>query len=77
MLQVNIWEELGRIREVLALDSYARQMAQVQSKMSKSDWDKLPADKLQDRIDREKYVAEELDKARNDMRKYCYPEEHL
>tara|TARA_R100001198_G_scaffold78894_1_gene51078 strand:+ start:161 stop:394 length:234 start_codon:yes stop_codon:yes gene_type:complete len=77
MLKYNIYEELVRIREVLALDSYARQMAQVQKRMSKAKWDNLPADKLQDRIDRELFVAEELDKIRNDMRKICYPEEHI
>ena len=77
MLKYNIYEELVRIREVLALDSYARQLAQAQSRISRKDWDKLSADKLNDRITREMALAEELDKVRNDMRKYCYPEEHL
>jgi hypothetical protein len=77
LLKYNIYEELVRIREVLALDSYARQMAQVQSRMSKLDWDKIPVDQLNDRIDRERFVSEELDKVRNDMRKICYPEEHI
>ena len=77
MLKYNIYEELVRIREVLALDSYARQLAQVQSRMDRRDWNNLPTDKLNDRINREMAVAEELDKVRTDMRKYCYPEEHI
>jgi len=77
MLQVNIWEELVRIREVLALDSYARQLSEIQEKMSKADINLLSPDRLQDRIERDNALAVELDKVRNDMRKYCYPEEHL
>ena len=77
MLQVNIWEELVRIREVLALDSYARQLSEIRGKMDRQDINLLPPDKLADRIERDKILAEELDKVRNDMRKYCYPEEHL
>ena len=77
MLQVNIWEELVRIREVLALDSYARQLSEIRGKMDKQDINLLPPDRLADRIERDKILAEELDKVRNDMRKYCYPEEHL
>ena len=77
MLQVNIWEELVRIREVLALDSYARQLSEIRGKMDRQDINLLPPDRLADRIERDKILAEELDKVRNDMRKYCYPEEHL
>ena len=77
MLQVNIWEELVRIREVLALDSYARQLAEIKANMDKLDINLLSPDRLADRIDRDNALAEELDKVRNDMRKYCYPEEHL
>ena len=77
MLQVNIWDELVRIREVLALDSYARQLSEIRGKMDRQDINLLPPDRLADRIERHKILAEELDKVRNDMRKYCYPEEHL
>ena len=77
MLQVNIWEELVRIREVLALDSYARQLSEIRGKMDRQDFNLLPPDRLADRIERDKILAEELDKVRNDMRKHCYPEEHL
>ena len=77
MLQVNIWEELVRIREVLALDSYARQLSEIRGKMDRQDINLLPPDRLADRIERDKILAEELDRVRNDMRKYCYPEEHL
>tara|TARA_R100000963_G_scaffold21255_1_gene14889 strand:- start:786 stop:1019 length:234 start_codon:yes stop_codon:yes gene_type:complete len=77
MLQVNIWEELVRIREVMALDSYARQLMEIRKKMDKVDINLLPPDRLEDRIERDNVLAEELDKVRNDMRKYCYPEEHL
>ena len=77
MLQVNIWEELVRIREVLALDSYARQLSEIRGKMDRQDINLLPPDRLADRIERDKILAEELDRERNDMRKYCYPEEHL
>ena len=77
MLQVNIWKELVRIREVLALDSYARQLSEIRGKMDRQDINLLPPDRLADRIERDKILAEELDKVRNDMRKYCYPEEHL
>ena len=77
MLQVNIWEELVRIREVLALDSYARQLAEIKVKMDKTDINLLSPDRLQDRIERDTALCEELDKVRNDMRKYSYPEEHL
>ena len=77
MLQVNIWEELVRIREVLALDSYARQLSEIRAKMDKQDINLLPPDRLADRVERDRILAEELDKVRNDMRKYCYPEEHL
>ena len=77
MLQVNIREELVRIREVLALDSYARQLSEIRGKMDRQDINLLSPDRLADRIERDKILAEELDKVRNDMRKYCYPEEHL
>ena len=77
MLQVNIWEELVRIREVLALDSYARQLSEIRAKMDKQDINLLPPDRLADRVERDRILAEELDKVRMDMRKYCYPEEHL
>ena len=70
MLQVNIWEELVRIREVLALDSYARQLSEIRGKMDRQDINLLPPDRLADRIERDKILAEELDKVRNDMRKY-------
>jgi len=77
MYQSNIYEELVRIREVLSLDSYARQLAEIKAKMDKTDINLLSPDRLADRIDRDNALAEELDKVRNDMRKYCYPEEHL
>ena len=77
MLKYNIYEELVRIREVLALDSYARQLMEIRKKMDRVDINLLPIDRLDDRIERDKVLAEELDKVRNDMRKYCYPEEHL
>ena len=77
MYQSNIYEELVRIREVLSLDSYARQLVEIKHKMDKTDINLLPPDRLADRIDRDNALAEELDKVRNDMRKYCYPEEHL
>ena len=69
MLQINIWEELVRIREVLALDSYARQLSEIRGKMDRQDINLLPPDRLADRIERDKILAEELDKVRNDMRK--------
>ena len=77
MLHVNIWEELVRIREVLALDSYARQLAEINDKMRMEKYDHMPAGQVKERIERQMAVAEELDKVRTDMRKYCYPEEHL
>jgi len=77
MYQSNIYEELVRIREVLSLDSYARQLAEIKANMDKLDINLLSPDRLADRIDRDNALAEELDKVRNDMRKYCYPEEHL
>ena len=77
MLQVNIWEELVRIREVLALDSYARQLQIIQDKMEKLDVNLLPPDRIEDEIQRKMALAEELDKVRIDVRKHCYPEEHL
>jgi len=77
MYQSNIYEELVRIREVLSLDSYARQLAEIKASMDKLDINLLSPDRLADRIDRDNALAEELDKVRNDMRKYCYPEEHL
>jgi len=77
MLKYNIYEELVRIREVLALDSYARQLADIRAKMDKQDINLLPLDRLEDRMQRDKILAEELDKVRTDMRKYCYPEEHI
>jgi len=77
MYQSNIYEELVRIREVLSLDSYARQLAEIKANMDKLDINLLSPDRLADRIDRDSALAEELDKVRNDMRKYCYPEEHL
>ena len=77
MLQVNIWEELVRIREVLALDSYARQLTEVKQKMDKLDINLLSPDRLADRLERDTAICEELDKVLTDMRKICYPEEHL
>ena len=77
MLKYNIYEELVRIREVLALDSYARQLSEIRAKMDKQDINLLPPDRLADRVERDRILAEELDKVRMDMRKYCYPEEHL
>jgi hypothetical protein len=52
-------------------------LAEIKVKMDKTDINLLSPDRLQDRIERDTALCEELDKVRNDMRKYCYPEEHL
>ena len=47
MLQHNIWEELVRIREVMALDSYTRQMQTLGEEMANLDLGKIIPDLLQ------------------------------
>jgi len=63
---INMWEELVRIREVLALDSYARQLEQCKDF---GFLDKNP--KIA------KQLANDLDECRMKMRAYAYPMEHL
>jgi hypothetical protein len=77
MLQHNIWEELVRIREVMALDSYTRQMARLYDEMEETDLGKLSAKRLSDHIERRMDVAEELDKCRVKMMAIAFPMEHL
>jgi hypothetical protein len=73
----SIWEELVRMREVMALDSYARQLAQAQEKMGKLDFDKIPTEKLKERIDRDMALAQELDRVRTEMKRRAFPLEHV
>ena len=77
MLQHNIWEELVRIREVMALDSYTRQMARLYDEMADTELEKLSAKRLSDHIERRMDVAEELDKCRAKMMAIAFPMEHL
>ena len=77
MLQVNIWEELVRIREVMALDSYTRQMQKLGEEMSNLDLGKIIPDRLDDHIQRRMDIAEELDKCRVKMMAIAFPMEHL
>ena len=77
MLQHNIWEELVRIREVMALDSYTRQMQTLGKELCDLD---LPAEdpkRLKSAIQRRMDVAEELDKCRVKMMAIAFPMEHL
>ena len=77
MLQHNIWEELVRIREVMALDSYIRQMQTLNEEMSDIDLGKMDATRLSDHIQRRMDIAEELDKCRVKMMAIAFPMEHL
>jgi len=67
----SIWEELVRIREVIALDSYARQLSETQLKLNEMDSTKGKT------AEHMMICAEELDRVRTDMRKRAYPMEHL
>ena len=71
----SIWEELVRIRETMALDSYARQLRETEESMGSLD--NVPTHRIKKHAERVFLLAEEIDKVRTDMRKRAYPMEHL
>lgn len=71
----SIWEELVRIREVMALDSYARQLRETEKNMGSLD--DVPTKRLKKHTEYLFALAEEIDKVRTDMKKRAYPMEHL
>mgnify|MGYP004463288389 CR=1 FL=1 len=71
----SIWEELVRIREVMALDSYARQLRETEKDLGSLD--KVPAKGIKKHAEHVFALAEEMDKVRTDMKKRAYPMEHL
>ena len=73
-LQVNIWEELVRIREVMALDSYTRMMIGSLEEMEKTNLEDLPLDRMSDHLERRMAVAAELDECRIKMMVFAFPD---
>ena len=71
----SIWEELVRIRETMALDSYARQLRETEKSMGSLD--DVPTHRIKKHAERVFLLAEEIDKVRTDMKKRAYPMEHL
>jgi hypothetical protein len=71
----SIWEELVRIRETMALDSYARQLRETEKSMGSLD--DVPTDGIKKYAERVFLLAKEIDKVRTDMRKRAYPMDHL
>jgi hypothetical protein len=71
----SIWEELVRIREVMALDSYARQLRETEKSLGSLD--NIPTKRIKAYAERSFLLAEEIDKVRTDMKKRAYPMEHL
>ena len=71
----SIWKELVRMREVMALDSYARQLRECDNALPSLD--KIEA---KDHIKHAEYVfglAKEMDKVRTEMKRRAFPMEHL
>ena len=71
----SIWEELVRIREVMALDSYARQLRECEKGLGSLD--KVPTKLLKGHTERVMIIAEEIDKVRTKTRQIAFPLEHL
>ena len=71
----SIWEELVRIRETMALDSYARQLRETEKSLGSLD--DVPTHRIKIHVERAYLLAEEIDKVRTDMKKRAYPMEHL
>ena len=71
----SIWEELVRIREVMALDSYARQLRECEKALGSLD--KVPTKLLKGHTERVMILAEEIDKVRTQTRQIAFPLEHL
>ena len=71
----SIWEELVRIRETMALDSYARQLKETEKSMGSLD--DVPSERIKEYAERVFLLAKEIDKVRTDMRKRAYPMDHL
>lgn len=64
-----------RIREVMALDSYARQLRETEAGLGSLD--DVPAHRIKKHSEYVFALAEEIDKVRTDMKKRAYPMEHL
>ena len=71
----SIWEELVRMREVMALDSYARQLRECDNALPS-----LDNVEAKDLIKHSEYVfglAKEMDKVRTEMKRRAFPMEHV
>ena len=71
----SIWEELVRMREVMALDSYARQLRQTEKGLGTLD--KVPTHRLKKHSEYVFAIAEEIDKVRTEMKRRAFPLEHV
>jgi hypothetical protein len=71
----SIWEELVRIRETMALDSYARQLRECEKGLGSLD--KVPTRLITKHAERVMLIAEEIDKVRTETKRRAFPLEHL
>ena len=67
----SIWEELVRMREVMALDSYARQLRECSKGLGSLD--KVPAHRMKKHAEYVFANAEEIDKVRTEMKRRAFP----
>ena len=71
----SIWEELVRMREVMALDSYARQLKECEKGLPSLD--KVPTKEIKKHSEYVFALAEEMDKCRVEMKRRAFPLEHI
>ena len=71
----SIWEELVRMREVMALDSYARQLRETEKGLGPLK--KVPASRMKKHAEYVFAIAEEIDKVRTEMKRRAFPLEHV
>ena len=71
----SIWEELVRMREVMALDSYARQLRECEKGLGSLK--KVPSKELKRHSEYVFALAEEMDKCRVEMKRRAFPLEHV
>jgi len=71
----SIWEELVRMREVMALDSYARQLRETEKGLGPLD--RVATKDLKKHAEYVFAIAEEIDKVRTEMKRRAFPLEHV